>query len=306
GSFYHCTTDQNAPNPGLFIDGLGLVGLLLNHQEAQLIISQSVQALFGEGAETVVDTQVQDTWEIDAKSVSFKNSRWQTYVDQLASKTVWSTLGVAPYTSKPQCDLYKLLLYQQGSHLLPHQDTAKAPGMFATIVVVLPSAFQGREVHVSHAGTTKILDVSQASGFDTSILAWYTDVMHEVKPITAGYRLTLSYNLIHTSPNIPPPALPEQMNMLPLRECLEKWNANGFETTPETPLVAYLLHHQYSSDNLDNGRECLKGKDVNMIAQLLPVAKSLGIVICLGNLERTVTGIVEDEGYGYHRRGRWG
>jgi hypothetical protein len=178
--------------------------------------------------------------------------------------------------------------------------------MFATIVVVLPSAFQGGEVHVSHAGTTKILNVSQASGFDTSILAWYTDIMHEVKPITAGYRLALSYNLIHTSPNIPPPALPEQMNMLPLHECLEKWNADGFETTLETPLVAYLLHHQYSSDNLDNRRECLKGKDVNMIAQLLPVAKSLGIVICLGNLERTVTGIAEDEGYGYHRRGRWG
>ena len=115
GSFYHCTTDHNAPNPGLFLEGLGLVGLPLNHREAQLIISQSVQAPFGKGAETVVDTQVRDTWEIDAKSVNFTNPRWQSYVDQVASKTVWSTLGVAPYASKPRCDLYKLLLYQPGS-----------------------------------------------------------------------------------------------------------------------------------------------------------------------------------------------
>lgn len=115
GSFYHCSTDINAPNPGLHIDGLGLIGLPLNEREAQLIISRSAQAPFGKGSETVVDTKVRDTWEIDPANISFTNPRWNSYVDAMATKTVWSTLGVAPCTTKPKCELYKLLLYQPGS-----------------------------------------------------------------------------------------------------------------------------------------------------------------------------------------------
>ena len=32
-----------------------------------------------------------------------------------------------------------MLLYQQGDHFVPHRDTEKAPGMFATMTVLLPS-----------------------------------------------------------------------------------------------------------------------------------------------------------------------
>ncbi|TEB31947.1 hypothetical protein FA13DRAFT_1813724 [Coprinellus micaceus] len=304
GNFYHCSTEVNAPNPGLYIHGLGLIGLPLNERDAQLIISKAAQAPFGKGSETVIDTTVRDTWEIDPPQIRFVNPRWESYVESIVFETVWSTLGVAPYATKPRCELYKLLLYQPGSHFLPHQDTAKAPGMFATIVVVLPSPFQGGEVHVSHAGKTKDLEVSQTSAYNISILAWYTDVMHEVKPITSGYRLALSYNLIHTSPNIPTPSLPGQPDLLPLYRCLQTWAYGGFATMPDTPLVAYLLDHEYSPDDLTARQGCLKGKDSTIIARLLPIAESLGIAVCLGNLKRTVIGTAEDEGYGYHKR-RW-
>lgn len=175
--------------------------------------------------------------------------------------------------------------------------------MFATIVIVLPSLFQGGEVHVSHAGQTRVLNVSQNSAFGTSILAWYTDVMHEVKPIASGYRLALSYNLIHTSPNIPPPSLPGQSDLKPLSDVLHKWKHDGFQHTPDTPLIAYRLDHQYSADDLKKGQGGLKGKDASTIAQLLPVAECNGIVVCLGNLKRTVVGYAEDNGYSYHKRG---
>ncbi|KAJ2934372.1 hypothetical protein H1R20_g2698, partial [Candolleomyces eurysporus] len=72
-----------------------------------------------------------------------------------------------------------------GSHFRPHQDTAKANGMFATIIIVLPSAFKGGQVHLSHAGQKKIIDIAKDSAFTTSFFAWYTDVAH-LLPIANG------------------------------------------------------------------------------------------------------------------------
>jgi hypothetical protein len=122
GSYYYSATDAAAPNPGLTIDGVGLIGLPLSERDAKVVISHASQAPFGKGDQTVVDTTVRDTWEIEPASVSFTNPRWEQYVEQIASKTIWTALGVAPWTSKPRCELYKLLLYQTGSHFLPHQE----------------------------------------------------------------------------------------------------------------------------------------------------------------------------------------
>jgi hypothetical protein len=44
--------------------------------------------------------------------------------------------------------------------------------MFGTLVIALPSRHEGGEVHVSHAGKTKVLESSKASEFESSYLAW--------------------------------------------------------------------------------------------------------------------------------------
>jgi hypothetical protein len=87
----------------------------LDEQRAQAIISRAAQAPFGKGTETLVDKTVRDTWEIDPASVSILNPKWGEYMDHVASQTVWASLGVAPFTTKPRCELHKLLVYQTGS-----------------------------------------------------------------------------------------------------------------------------------------------------------------------------------------------
>lgn len=83
--------------------------------------------------------------------------------------------------------------------LMDASSTEKSPGMFATIIIVLLSSYSGGQVHVSHSASSHLYDLAPSSASATSVLAWYTDVIHEVKPITSGYCLALSYNLIHTS-----------------------------------------------------------------------------------------------------------
>ena len=70
GSFSFNRAYPTAPNPTLNIDGLGHLGIPLNDQTAQMLISHCQQAPFGKGERTLVDTSVRDTWEIDASKVS--------------------------------------------------------------------------------------------------------------------------------------------------------------------------------------------------------------------------------------------
>jgi hypothetical protein len=55
--------------------------------------------------------------------------------------------------------MYKLLVYDQGSFFVSHRDTEKAPGMFATLVVVLPSASTGGELVVRHSRLRHSLNI---------------------------------------------------------------------------------------------------------------------------------------------------
>ncbi|KIM42422.1 hypothetical protein M413DRAFT_27183 [Hebeloma cylindrosporum] len=307
GSYYHSSLLTTAPNPCLYIAGLGVVGLPLSERDARAIISCSNLAPFGHGERTVVDKDVRDTWEIEPARLSFTHPRWEAFIKNTVCTEVCKSLGVSTGNNPPRMELYKLLLYERGSHFLPHQDTQKADGMFATVVVLLPSAYTGGQVVVSHASTSRTIDFSEDSLHATSILAWYTDVRHEVKPVTSGYRLALSYNLIHVAPpNVPVPSLPDTSSSAEsLRRILRKWQADKYDSESGQRLVAYLLDHEYSTHELAHGRRSLKGADAQRVALLRPIAEELGFMLGLGSLEHNVSGCADDDGGGYYNRGRW-
>ena len=192
------------------------------------------------------------------------------------------------------------------SDFLPFS-TQKANGMFATVVILLPSAYTGGQVVVSHASTTKVIDLAPNSLLSTAVLAWYTDVKHEVKPVTSGYRLALSYNLIHVAPpHVPMPTLPEMGNaMTGVSRVLRKWRDERYEELPDVPLLAYLLDHEYSQHDLGQGLKSLKGADAHRVRVLHGIAEELGYVVGLARLEHTVSGAADDDGGSYHCRNRY-
>ncbi|KAG5653300.1 hypothetical protein H0H81_001260 [Sphagnurus paluster] len=277
GSYYYASTMPDAPNPCLNIDGVGLVGLPLSGRDARAIIECSARAPFGHGERTVVDTKVRDTWEIEPAKVNFENPQWAPFVAAKVAKTVCQALGVAQAAVAPRCELYKLLLYEEGSQ---SKLTEKAEGMFATVVIVLPSPYAGGQVHVSHSTSTKVIDFASTSLLSTSVLAWYTDVRHEVKPLTYGYRLALSYNLIQTVPGVPRPMMPDMNNAVShLRHVLRKWKKYAYEDSDslDQNFVAYLLDHEYSAANLEAGAKALKGVDAHLVWHLRNVVEDLGL-----------------------------
>lgn len=299
GSFSFCRTYPDAPNPGLNLlsDDIGSVGLPLNEREAKVVISGCKQAPFGQGERTVVDTSVRDTWEMDASFVQFMNPAWTSYIQRVL-QDVCGALGVNMSVSQPRCELYKLLLYETGSHFLPHVDTEKVDTMFATIVIVLPSPFTGGAAHLSHGSLSETYDCSAISALQTTVLSWYTDVTHAIKPITSGYRLALSYNVYHTT-NTLRPSLPDTHSAVEnLRRVLLSWKQTNGPGAPRK--IIYLLDHKYSQANLKGS--ALKGLDAHKLAILQALAKELDFRLGLANLERCLKGYAEDHGCSYGRR----
>ncbi|KAK5134948.1 hypothetical protein LTR08_005899 [Meristemomyces frigidus] len=191
GDFATFGTFKQAIDPRLVVDGLGPLQLPLTEGDARRIIAKSHQAPFGHGTRTIVDQAVRRTWELNANEFYITNPAfWQA--QQEAVRAVCKGLGLeANQRIAPQ--LYKLLLYEKGALFKPHTDTEKVPGMFATLVICLPSAHEGGDLILSHNGSVVRYSFSQSQ---PAFGAWYSDVTHEVKEVTAGYRLVLTYNLV--------------------------------------------------------------------------------------------------------------
>lgn len=294
-------------DPDLSIEGVGKVKLPLDSEkEAQKIINCAVQAPFGRGEETVIDTKIRDTWQIDASKISIGNPAWLKRLETQVLPDVCKGLGVDMTTNNPRLELYKLLLYTRGSHFAAHQDTKKADGMFATLVVDLPAPHTGGTIVVSHCGERKRIAFSWWETMDTHILAWYTDVVHEVERITEGYRIILSYNLIHGQPNPispiyqSPSPITDEVKIQRLREVLEGWDAGRYGAStqrrrePDLPFFAFVLDHNYSASDLASGISCLKGADSHKVGLLAPLAERFNVKLALVTVEHMVSGAADD------------
>jgi len=176
--------------------------------------------------------------------------------------------------------------------------------MFATMIIVLPSQYEGGAVQLSHAGDTRTFDFSSTSMTHTSVLAWYTDVMHQVKPVTSGYRLALSYNLIQTKGGIPPSLPDMSASASALRQVLGRWHKGLYDEGADTELLAYVFDHSYSADDLASGLIALKGKDAVRALHLKVQADKVGYRLCFGSLDFHVAGETDDQRHGY-KRGRY-
>lgn len=314
GSFMTQKSLGSGVIPGLHVPGVGAIGLPITTENAKAMIQSSRMSPYGRGTETLVNETVRKSWQLDANQFSLQNSLWEKQVGIYKDQAI---AGLGLTTAKPEevkVELYKLLIYEEGAFFLPHQDSEKADGMFATLVISLPSKHEGGQVIASHKGESLKFHTASNSAYGFSWAAWYADVMHEVKPVRSGYRIVLVYNLIHR----PSAALikyrGDQVGSLNKlfaawtlavensKHRLQSWDSEVEDKCPAA--LVYLLDHQYSIAELSVAR--LKGVDRHRFVQLQEACLQNGCEIYLANIEKSVTGGVEDDDYygGYYGRGR--
>jgi len=298
GDFYTTGTIETFP-PLVEVDGVGRVALPLLPMQIEQLVAVAERAPYGRGQETLVDTEVRRTWQIDASRVTLGGKHWQTTLDRIVSRAAVG-LGV---NDKVDAELYKLLVYDTGSFFISHRDTEKAPGMFATLVIVLPSTYSGGELIVRHQQQDVKLDLRCTDPAEIAFAAFYADCLHEVLPITEGCRLTLIYNLVRANKKLPPPTPPDYRHEQDtaaalLTEWAERLSMESdAEATPEK--LIYLLEHAYTQAEL--GFDALKNTDAAIADVLVTAARQTDCDIHLALVSIEESGDAEYTGYGrYH------
>lgn len=295
GDFY-VSGRQEIFAPSISVDGVGTVALPLLPQQAAELAAVAERAPYGRGPDTLVDTEVRRTWQIGAEQVHISGRHWAANLQAIVSRCA-EGLGVEGPVS---AELYKMLVYDEGSFFLGHRDTEKLPGMFATLVVVLPSAYAGGELLIRHQGREVCLVLSSEDAAEVAFAAFYADCWHEVRPITAGCRLALIYNLVRPGrgKRLQPPAYDAEVNQV--AALLAQWRcelAAGSAQVPEK--LIYPLEHVYTSAEI--AFETLKNADAAVGALLVKAARKAQCDLSLALVNIDETGSAEEV---YYRRSR--
>lgn len=165
--------------------------------------------------------------------------------------------------------------------------------MFGNLIIALPTSFTGGTVSASHGSREIVFDTSSCSKYDTYYTCMYSDVFHKVHPITSGFRLVLSYNLIFNIQSEPRPKVPlVNPSTEELRSLLKDWSTQ-LDAGKDLPrFIMHILDHKYSRVGLDFAN--IKGKDRAKVDFLKNIADELGLEIYLAQIDITVEGHHKD------------
>ena len=153
-------------------------------------------ASFGLGDQQVTDKSYRDALKLDP-------DRFETSLHLCNTQLLFELQNIMMpdmcHNNFVRAELYKLNIYSgPGGHFKAHVDTPRSSEMFGSLVVCLPTQFTGGELVTRHKGQETRFDWSSTPQSPMKKVAWaafFSDVEHEVLPVTDGHRCTLTYNL---------------------------------------------------------------------------------------------------------------
>lgn len=278
--------------PGLKVKGRP-ISLPVNREELDWLYKQGQASPFGKGMDTVLDTDIRRSVEFEAQDTEISNPHWEAALEKLIN-SISAQLGI---DFQIEAELFKLLVYREGGHFKFHQDTEKASGMFATLIVQLPSRCRGGSLVCRFADKEYDFDFGNKaadSEFSIYYAAHYADVHHRVEEIKEGARLVLIYNLIQ-------PLKERQLSANHHKQLLD----SAREMVPSIFSLlsreqhALLLQHEYTEQSLsDLGFLATKGQDRDLIKALLAINEHLPLAQKLYFMISCVSYSVTSDGYG--------
>ena len=305
----------------LEVKGVGPVRLPVSRAQAERLCSVARPAHYGQGERTLLDRGIRDTWEVPKSRVKVDERRWNRTLRPMLER-VRADLGL-PDSHRLRAELHSMLVYGPGQFFRTHKDSERSDGMVGTLVVTLPSSFRGGSLVIEHRGETV---TSRGSASRLSFVAFYADCPHEVRPVTEGYRVSLTYNLMLEGPGtgVGPGAaggdvvdaatigtladlLSEHLTT-PIPRLYRGPNEDPFREPPDR--LVFLLDHQYTERGL--AWHGLKGEDAARAAALRAAAEvaDCDVALALAEIHELRDCLVDDRGWdagwygGGHRR-RW-
>jgi hypothetical protein len=268
----------------LEVTGVGPITLPVPVRQAKELCLISRPARLGKGEQTMLDARVRDTWQVPKSRVKIDKRQWNVTLRHVLER-LRADLGL-PEGCELTAEFHAMLVYAPGQFFAPHQDSEKTDGMIGTLVVTLPSAATGGVLVVEHAGRTATYRSSKES---LSFVAFYADCRHHVRPVTSGYRVVLTYNLLLKGDPVAAAAGRADPGLAAeLAGCLNR----HFGDSDEPARLVYLLDHEYTQRGLGWAR--LKGDDASRAALVRAAALAADCEVALALAEVHETWSAED------------
>eukprot|EP01118_Nematostelium_gracile_P020230 TRINITY_DN9759_c0_g1_i1.p1 TRINITY_DN9759_c0_g1~~TRINITY_DN9759_c0_g1_i1.p1 ORF type:complete len:489 (-),score=88.81 TRINITY_DN9759_c0_g1_i1:4-1470(-) len=171
------------------IDEIGEIDLAnINEESLGKLLSVSKQAPFGDlkTMRTIVDRSVRDAKELEP-------SQWSLHQKDNCLDSLVGEMRRRFGTDRISLEKGKLNIYGPGGFFLEHQDTpTDTSSMIATIVICFPTEFTGGELVVKQGFKETVFDFAKHDG-KIRFATFYSDCLHEVKPVLSGHRITLTF-----------------------------------------------------------------------------------------------------------------
>jgi hypothetical protein len=264
------------------VEGVGPLRFPISATTARRLCAVGRPAPFGRRERTLLDPAVRDALEIGATQLTIDDSAWRRTLDpQLA--LVRQRLGF-PDTGTIEATLDKMLVYGPGQFFAAHQDSERSDDMMGSLIVELPSRHQGGALLVEHHKDTQVFRGAKGGSKDLSLVAFYADCRHEVKPVTSGYRVTLTYHLRYRGDATAETKLRAsdvERLAASVRAYFSTPAAAPYSTSALRPpeRLIYLLDHEYTQRSL--GFRSLKNADRLRVSALREVAERLDCKVFL-------------------------
>ncbi|RXW16201.1 hypothetical protein EST38_g9657 [Candolleomyces aberdarensis] len=239
GKLFYCKGGSSDASFLSFADGV------LHDGDIQKLVEACQQATFGRGNQDVLDESYRKAWKLDTThfAAQFDLARsgiMETVHDQL--------LHYEKNTLKLEPQLYKLNIY--GTRVSPHIDTPRSEKLFASLVVVLPTTHTGGNLLLGKDGSlfnfdsSKLVFHPETKTPQIAFAAFYSDIEHEVLPVEAGYRITLTYNLHLADTDLPIPKALSCDTLTSLKNALLDLISNP-KVLPNGGALGFGLLYQY-------------------------------------------------------------
>ena len=187
----HCGGSLKLNRPAKLFTGSQVVEFPLSTDDMKQLRLQAEPATFGKGKQSTLDPEYRQALKLTADSAcNFDLSNWSILAQ---IKEV-----LLPHSKKQVlAQLDKVNMYSVGGFFKDHKDTPRSPAMFASLVLCLPSPFEGGQLVIKHRSGRKVYDWGKAAQDSCQVqwAAFYSDCTHEILPVTEGVRTTVTYNL---------------------------------------------------------------------------------------------------------------
>lgn len=174
--------------------------------KAEDIIPFCQPAPFGdiENQITKIDKNVRVAYQADMKDITFKckshpDSKEEADIQfGLLDKILYDVKKKFYGSIHKNIELvpYRLNVYGKDNFFKKHVDTPKDPEKtIGTLVLIFPTPHQGGDLTISHQNIEQTFNFNDLKSEEMGWIAFYSDCVHEVKKITEGHRISMTFNI---------------------------------------------------------------------------------------------------------------